>query len=299
MSVGRPVKQRNPGSGEKLLRALKLSGLAWGNTSNLKNHVLNNNRWSQCNLPKSSNTLVNDIKNGIPEDRLAKYAKFFDVDPVFFIDDNISPYSKEFECEVLQSKHKLATNASFPALEVDKMFCHVLHEQNDPDRNFKLYTLLSGIYRVSLKEMQSSAMVNGVIHVHSHNKSFFIADGYLKYADVEILINSIIFKWSTFLHIHYYTQNCSVVGYMIAQDPSCSPYSLLKEPLTLELFGLAGSMISTSVPDRFHGYAEKLNTPEAMSQTDYYLALCDKTAATNAVDASSHYAWLSNKDAAV
>jgi hypothetical protein len=287
MSIGRPKKNRNANTGEKLLHALKLSGLTWGNKTSLPNHVLNTKRWIQFELPKSTNTLVGDIKNGIPSDRLTKYSNFFDVDPMLFIDDDIQPYSKKFECEILQRKHKITTNVKFPVIDVDKMFCHVLHDQNDHDKNIKLYEAISGVYLIYLKELRSNIIAKSVVHVHSYNNSFIIADGYLKYLDIDILFNSILFKWSTFLHINYYTQNCSIVGYMIAQDPTCLPYSLYKDPLTLELYGLAGSITSPSVPDRFHGFAEKQKIPEHISQTDYYLELCNCVSTSPVMDASS------------
>jgi|GEM_PF-3185804 len=287
MSIGRPKKQRNPNTGEKLLHALKLSGLTWGNKTGLENHVLNTKRWLQFDLPKSANTLVGDIKNGIPRDRLAKYSNFFDVDPMIFIDEEIPPFSKEFECAILQNKYKITTNATFPSLGADKMFCHALHNQNSNGSILKLFGFISGVYLVYLKGTHSNLIVKCTVNIHGYDNSFIIAEGYLKYIDIDILFNCVLFKWATFLHINYYTQNYSILGYLIAQDPTCSPYSLYKDPLTLELYGISGSITSTSVPDRFHGFAEKQRVPENMSQTDFYLALSDTVSTSPPMDASS------------
>lgn len=287
MSIGRPKKQRNPQTGEKLLHALKLCGLTWGSKTTLPNHVLNTKRWLQFGLPKSSNTLVEDIKNGIPSDRLTRYSNFFDVDPMLFLDADTKSFSKEFECAILQNKNKLTTNISFPVLDADKMFCHALHDQNTAANTFRLFSFISGVYLVYLKELHSDIIAKCAVHIHGYDTSFIMADGYFNYFDIDILLNCTIFKWSTFLHINYYTQNNSLVGYMITQDPMCSLYSLYKQPLTLDLYGLAGSITSSSVPDRFHGFAEKQQTPEYMSQTDHYLELCNTVSTAPPLDASS------------
>lgn len=83
---------------------------------------------------------------------------------------------------------------------------------------------------------------------------------------------------------------------MIAQDPTCSASILYRKPMTFELFGIAGSFSSTTVPDRFHGYAEKQNVPENRTVEEYYQALCDQVAhATSPRQAAAEYADLANR----
>lgn len=287
MSLGRPKKQRNPRTGEKLLHALKLCGLTWGSRKTLPNHILNTQRWLQLGLPKSSNTLVVDITNGIPSDRLTRYATFFDVDPRLFIDEDTKTFSKEFECAILQNKRKLTMNTSFPVLDANKMFFHSLHDQNSPEKVFRLFESISGVYFAYLKELHSDIIAKCCIHVHGYEDSFIVADGFLKYLNIDISFSCMIFKWSTFLHINYYTHNLSVAGYMLTNDPACSLYSLHKKPFTLDLYGLAGSITSSSVPDRFHGFAEKQDIPENRSQAAYYLDLCDSVSRNPLLDASA------------
>lgn len=287
MTLGRPKKQRNPRTGEKLLHALKLCGLTWGSKKTLPNHILNTQRWLQFGLPKSPNTLVGDIKNGIPSDRLTRYSSFFGVDPTLFIDEDTKPCSKEFECSILKNKHKLTVGTSFPALDANLTFSHSLHEQNSCEKTFGLFNTISGVYLAHLKEVHSNVIAKCAINIHSYESSFIVADGYLKYFEVDIPFSCLIFKWSTFLHINYYTHNLSVAGYMLANDPASSLYSLHKKPLTLDLYGLAGSITSSSVPDRFHGYAEKQDVPGNIGPSAYYPELCDIVSKNPLLEASS------------
>lgn len=287
MAIGRPTKKRYFSSGEKLLDALKLSGLTWGNNTRLENHVLNNKRWLQFHLPKSANTLVEDIKHGIPQDRLVSYAKFFGVDPRYFVDDAVVPHSKEFECEILQQKYKLMDDLTFPVLETAKKFCDTFHEQNGKMKNSRLFSYLDGVYIVYLKEFRSDLVIKCAVRIYTHDGVFLLADGYLNYHDIDTFLYAVIFKWSTFLHINYYTKNCSVIGYMIAQDPTCSASSLYKTPLTLDVYGIAGSFSSPDIPDRFHGYAEKQRIPEDVRLLDFYHALCKEVSREPSLDKTS------------
>lgn len=284
MAIGRPTKKRYFSSGEKLLDALKLSGLTWGSNTMLENHISNNKRWLQLHLPKSSNTLVEDIKHGIPQDRLFGYAKFFGIDPRYFVDDTIPAHAKEFEYEILQKKYKLAENIPFPVLGEDKKFYSSFHEQNGKNKSAKLYNHIKGVYIVYLKEVANNSIVKCATKVYDVDNIFLLVSGFLKYYNVDTYVYGIIFKWSTFIHINYYTQDCAVVGYMIAQDPTCSASILYGKPMMLELFGLAGSFSSTSVPDRFHGYAEKQNIPAGKDIESAYRALCSQVARSSSAD---------------
>lgn len=287
MAIGRPTKKRYFSSGEKLLDALKLSGLTWGNNTQLETHISNNKRWLQLRLPKSTNTLVEDIKHGIPQDRLLPYAKFFGVDPRYFVDDTIELRSKEFECEILQKKYALTDSITFPFLEVDRNFCAAFYDQNGKNRNFKLYKYLEGVYISYVKGIEKNEITKCIVKIYIVDDTFLLIDGYLKYYGVDVFLCGVVFKWSTFIHINYYTKNCAVVGYIIAQDPTCSASILYRNPMTLELFGLAGSFASSIVPDRFHGYAEKQIVPKDMPLDAFYHALCDQVAQAPSAEGST------------
>lgn len=287
MAVGRPRKIRHPSSGQKLLHAMKLCGLTWGNRTDQKNHVLNTERWIQFDLPRSANTIVSDIREGIPQDRIVRYAKFFNVDPMLFSDDDIVMLSKDFESKVLQSRYQFSTNACFPVLEIDKFFCHKLYEKNDPDNVAKFFMLISGVYMFYINEVTTNEVCKCALSVNDQKQSFLLGDGYMKMFGLDILIKFVMFKWSTFLHINYYTQDGLVVGYMVAQDPCSSPYLQSRNPLKLELFGVSGSIVSTGIPDRFQGYAEKCEIPAGVGQANYYAALCDEIAASPTINSQS------------
>ncbi|NMC50529.1 MAG: hypothetical protein GYA47_14055 [Desulfovibrio sp.] len=276
MSLGRPHKKRVPGSGEKLLHALKLCGLSWDARRRTASHVLNFKRWRELGLPRSSNTIIEDIKNGIPRDRLVHYSKFFDVDPMIFANGDISPSSKEFEYEVLQSRRKISLDVSLPVLGIEKSFCNAYYEQNDFTKISKLYAILSGVHMLYLKELHSDIIYRSVINVYNNSGSHLFADGHLTYFNAAFSFKCLIYKWNTFLHVNYYSVDYSIIGYMIAQDPLCSPYISSSFPLSFKLYGISNSITSSAVPDIFLGLTEKYNIPLDMSQHAFYARVCEE-----------------------
>ncbi|MBI4958256.1 MAG: hypothetical protein HY915_02045 [Desulfovibrio sp.] len=181
MPFGRPQKNRLPGTGEKLQAALQIAGLTWSSASaSSNNHVLNNKRWTRCGLPRSINTLMNDIRSGIPTERLDSYSSFFSVSADMFINPGITPYSSEFSCEILKSKHKIYVVNTMPLHSEDPQFCHLLMQYNDESSINGLYEVLRGVYILYLREESDPTIFTAAIHVHSIDRNHLLASGYLK-----------------------------------------------------------------------------------------------------------------------
>ncbi|MDJ0931526.1 hypothetical protein [Breoghania sp.] len=73
--AGRPSLRRNAQAGKHLGPALKLMGKTWRRDAGNPNHVHHWRRWMDCGLPRSATTIDKDIREGIPDTRLAAYAR--------------------------------------------------------------------------------------------------------------------------------------------------------------------------------------------------------------------------------
>ena len=70
----------------------------------------------------------------------------------------------------------------------------------------------------------------------------------------------------------------------MACDPTTSLLSACRDPLQIPLFGLAGSIASPTVPDRFYGYAEKIVVPDCTTASGLYDKLCEQIKRTPYID---------------
>jgi hypothetical protein len=288
MGFGRPQKIRLSGTGEKLQAALQIVGLTWSSTNvSSTNHVLNNRRWKRCGLPRSINTLMNDIRSGIPAERLDAYSSFFSINADMLLNTGVSPYSSEFSCEILKCKHKIFSVNTMPLHSEDPHFCHLLTQYNDESFLNTLYAALRGLYVLYLREESDQTIFMAAIHVHSTDKNHILGTGYLKLHGIDINLRCRIFRWASFLHINYLSEDYHVLGYMMACDPTASMASARREPLNLPLFGLAGSVSSLRIPDRFHGYAEKIPIPDGELSSSAYTSLCEQIHSNPYIDSQN------------
>jgi len=276
MKIGRPPKNRISGTGEKLFHALKLCGLSWGTRINSPNHVLNNERWLHLELPRSTKTLMQDIRDGISEDRLVKYLTFFDVDANYFIDSHVNCCSEEFKNAILNSRKIFAQNASFHFSGDDALVNSELYKQNNSDAIENLFGVMSGIYLVYLKDISLDIVLKVAMFISKKEKFHLRAILKSKIFDIDLNAEAMIFKCGTFLHMNYYTQCCYIVGYMVMQDPTCVPYLLYHKPLTFDLYGISSGIVSTAVPNRFYGFAEKQFVPVGRGSVEHYLHFCQE-----------------------
>ena len=276
MKMGRPVKLRVQGSGEKLFHALKLCGVTWGTRIDSETHIYKIQRWAHLGLPRSFNSIQNDIRDGIPEDRIVKYAKFFNVDPDLFLSREVDATSKEFESCILSSRYNTLYNISFPPLDSDKEFSHAFYIQNNPEANKELFLCLGGVYRFYLREVKNPDIYSGVLYIHSCNPCAMIAKAFIKYHETDTRLNLFIFKMSTFLHINYYAQKMPLMGYCVGASPLLNPIRSSCQSITFNLLGISGGFVSPSVPDLFGVHAIKEIVPAFQDQAQLYAEISNE-----------------------
>lgn len=287
MERGRPKKVRLPGSGAKLHAALQLAGLSWGKNSVQANHVCHNCRWQECNLPRSTNTILEDIHAGIPVDRLNDYASFFNVSPRLFSEIDIVEFSSEFSCEILKNKYIVHSSIVENFHISDPIYHYAVSSNNDPSYVNRLYGKLNGVFDLYVKQAQHEYVQRCVIYVDTMEKACLRFSGKMWYDSIALTLTGAILRWSSFLHISYYTADCHVLGYMLTPDPLQTLLIEGRDPLCLDLFGLAGSLTSPLVPDRYYGFARQRPRQETENLLSDYEQACRELAEQPIISAAA------------
>jgi len=274
MSQGRPRSIRIEGSGSKLYLALKLSGLSWGAKTG-REHISQSRRWAECSLPKSANTVIEDIRAGIPLERINSYARYFQVSPELFLDDKVSQLSPDFSCEILKGrfcqKHSNRLDSRFDDFALLSHICG----QNQEKELFDLHRMVSGVYLLSMQSSPRGMIRQGVIMIGSpcgcslSSSSSVVVDG------VEVGFEGRLFRWHNFLHMHYHSQDHQVLGYMITPDPMHSVLIRQRKPFHMRFHALAGSLGLSLEPDRTRIVAMRQETAHGGDLAADYRALCD------------------------
>lgn len=275
MPQGRPKAVRLRGTGEKLHRALKLSGLTWGARRGPQ-HILQNARWEACGLPRSINTVIEDIRSGMPIGRLERYAVFFQVSTDLFLNEAASPHDPEFSCEILKTRH-LAQALPPPLSELrGALTGDFPGEQEASDCGCGLSRLLTGAYRLFYKNDVAQLVCNGAALVVGPGREGMDVAAVMVFEDVAIELSGSVFRWHNHLHVRYQSLDRQVLGYLMAPDPMQSIVIRQRQPFHLHLYGLAGSLALSLEPDRFEVVAVRQDRATGQEAGETYAALCDR-----------------------
>ncbi len=283
MAQGRPKTIRVDGTGEKLYMALKLSGLSWGAHIG-PNHIAGNGRWLECGLPRSVNTVIEDIRSGIPVNRLGSYAAFFHVPPRLFVDTGIRACDAAFSCEILKNKGRVANSVSMDESLQDSRILRCIVEQNSVAENYPLFQLLFGVYRIYYRRLGTDTVFQGAARTERQTNTGILTAGTLVVAGIPVEISGTIFRWNKSIHLQYLSDDYQVLGTMMAPDPTQSVLLRRRDPFCLKFQGLAGSLEATPEPDRFEVCAVKQPVPEGRGLTEFYEELRDRALDNGAIE---------------
>lgn len=239
MTPGRPRKNRVPGSGEKLRRALEILGWSWGKNSAAAGHVLQNARWEQCGLPKSVNTILDDIKLGLPVDRLAGYASFLNLPAELMQREDIGACSPAFLESVFSAREE-ATALHLPLFSAyDRKFCQRFYADNDLNYMEALFARLQGVHVVHITHPPSTEIRVGCVLVHAAEAHHLCASVLMRLRGVDVPHEAVIFRWGNNLHISFYSRDLFIFGRMLAEDPLRSFAASHRKPFRLHLSGIS------------------------------------------------------------
>lgn len=242
MTPGRPKKTRLPGTGDKLRRALELFGLSWGKNIAAENHVLQSRRWARCRLPRSVNTIAEDLKRNVPEDRLAGYAAFLHLPINLLKDPDVTAGSDAFTQAVIRAR-EITKPLSLPLFtSFSQAFCKKFYHNNQPEYITTLFERIRGIYSVQSLLSTSHEIYNGGAIVHSMHETVIRATIFQVMYGTEIEFDAILFCWGSNIHISYYSMDMFIFGRLIASDPMRQCTLARRNPFSINLRGVSDTL---------------------------------------------------------
>jgi hypothetical protein len=248
MPQGRPRSLRFAGTGEKLYMALKLSGLSWG-TRGEAEQFTRSRRWLDCGLPRSINTVLEDIRSGMAAERLDRYAGYFKVAAQVFLDTSVGAYSPDFSCQILKGRHDSRAVSPFE-LGRGAVSLELLNRQNDARYLNDLQGVLGGLYDMIVRTEPAASWLLGAAIIGDAAEDGLQAVGVLALPDAHVDFVGRIFRWHNYLHVHYASTDNQLLGYMMTPDPLQSIVVRHRRPFFMKLAALAGNLVPAAQPDR-------------------------------------------------
>ena len=247
MPQGRPRSLRFAGTGEKLYMALKLSGLSWG-TRGEAEQFTRSRRWLDCGLPRSINTVLEDIRAGMAAERLDRYAGYFKVAAQVFLDTSVGAYSPDFFCQILKGRHDSRAVSPFE-LGRGAVSLELLNRQNDVRYLNDLQGVLGGLYDMIVRTEPADGTLQTV--------------GVLAVPDAPVDFHGRVFRWHNYLHVHYASADNQLLGYMMTPDPLHSVLVRHRRPFFMKLHALSGNLVPAAQPDLSIIYVLRRGEPPA------------------------------------
>ncbi|HML54849.1 MAG TPA: hypothetical protein PKC79_12200 [Solidesulfovibrio magneticus] len=252
---------RLKGTGDKLYMALKLLGLSWSTRVEAE-RLTSDGRWRQCRLPRSVNTVLEDIRCGMAVERLERYAQFFKVSAGLFLDEAIGAYAPEFSCQILKSRHDARVVSPFD-FGRGVASLELLNRQNDAVNLNNLLGLLGGCYDLAVRTAPSDVWLFGAAVIGEPADDALQTVGVLAVPDAPVDFHGRVFRWHNYLHVHYASTDNQLIGYMMTHDPLQSVLVRHRRPFFMRLNALAGNLVPAAQPDISIIYALRRSEPAA------------------------------------
>jgi hypothetical protein len=263
VNTGRPRKNRVPGSGDKLRRALEILGMTWGKNNATTNHVLRNDRWARCNLPKSVNTIREDMKLGLPADRMAGYASFLNIPMELLRDAGVTCGETAF-VQAVSAAREASTALNLPLFtSYNDNFCRQYYAHNQRDYIASLFDLMRGLYTFQTVWPPSDEIHNGCALLHAAEDHFLRATIFMFLHATDIVYEAVLFRWGNNLHISYYSLDMYVLGRLLTMDPLRDFAVSHRKPFYLDFSGVSDAITGPKTFSIIHCRAEQIDrTPE-------------------------------------
>lgn len=242
MTTGRPKKTRVPGSGDKLRRGFEVLGRTWGKNKTAASHVFQDERWSRCGLPKSINTVQEDIRRGIPLDRLAGYAAFLNITSDMLRDATVSSHAAQFNEAIFAAREAAAS----PDLQLWKYYAEPFRSHFQEFNNSmyvqSLFRILHGVYHMETFFPPAREIHQADVFVHTAERHALRAECRQPFQGEDIRYDMLIYRWGSNLHIAYHSQDMRMLGRLMTEDP-LRHYALAhRRPFYLDLVGVGDAL---------------------------------------------------------
>lgn len=236
-------------------------GLSWGKNLTAENHVLRSPRWIRCRLPRSVNTIAEDMKLDLPADRLTSYAAFLNI-PVDMLQDAAVTAGSDVFGKALSKAREMTEAINLPLFSAfSQDFCKQYYHNNHQEYITPLFKQLYGLYSLHVYLPPYQEIHNGCAIVHLNQDNVLSARAFLCMMETDIQFDAIIFRWSNNIHISYYSTDMFIFGRLLAEDPSRQFAISRRKPFSLSLCGVSDTITGPQT----HGFvfvrAERMDLP--------------------------------------
>lgn len=257
---GRPSLQRHAVAGGNLRIALKVLGKTWRRDLNNPSHVLNWEKWTEGDLPRSPTTIDRDIREGIPENRLSGYAQCLGVLP-----ETLASPNTDMVKVLSEQGAPLETGPPSLVLGYRNSFPDRYLEHNRESYISDLFALMKGVYRVYYVLHGVEPVHRCTIWIHGTEAYRLLLRGRFTMFGKENLFNANMFRWHNNLHTHFLSENGLEFGYFMSVDPLRHNLVMRRDPFWLKGHGLTDRGLADNAPISFIFRMEKLTPPQGMS----------------------------------
>lgn len=269
--VGRPYMRRNKTAGQNLRTALKILGKTWRKNVAHPSHVRNWHNWSECNLPTSATTIDGDMRNGVPEKRITRYALCLGVDPEVLCSPG-ADWVKLLHGEAMGPSRQIVYMAPGFA---EKYALQGL-EYNRPSYIKELFSLMGGVYRMNYLISGVELIHHCILWVHSIETHRMLIRGHFIMFGMENHFEGSMFRWHNNLHAHYLCENGTELGYILTADPLRHNIIRQRNPFWLRGTGITDRGLADNQPVSFTFHKQQLPVPENMTEEEFWQYECKK-----------------------
>ncbi len=263
--------QRNNIAGKNLRTALKLLGKTWRRNVDNPNHIFNWSNWFSCKLPASATTIDNDIRNGIPENRIARYALCLGV-TIEDLCSSKADWSNLLSGEAAGTSKQVSY---MPPGYGDKYALQGI-DYNRPSYIMDLFSLMGGVYRMNYLISGVELINRCTLWVYGTERHRLLMRGHFVMFGMENFLEAGIFRWHNNLHTHYLCENGTELGYTLTVDPLRHNIVRQRKPFWLRGTGITDRGLADNLPVAFTFHKELLPVPELMTQEKLWLQECEK-----------------------
>ena len=277
-SAGRPTFERNYSAGHNLRIALKLLGKTWRKDVDSPNHVHNWSTWTDCGLPRSSNTIDKDIREGVPEKRITAYALCLGLTPEDLCSNKIDMTRQLSTLKVRGQEQPLFLPSGYTERHFDNWL-----EFNRPTYIQRMFTLMGGVYRMHYILQGIDEVYQCALWIYGAETHRMLMRGMFIMFDNENIFEANIFRWHNNLHTHFLCENCLELGYTMTIDPLRHNIVNQRSPFWLRGTGMTDRGLSNNYPITFVFREEQIPCPEGMSEEEHWQRECKAIRQRNSI----------------
>jgi len=238
--------------------------------------VLGCHRWWQCRLPKSVNTIAEDMRLDLPADRLASYAAFLNIPIELLQAEDLMDGSEAFTKAIFQAR-EVSDALNLPLFGAfSENFCQQYYRNNPTSYIKSLYKLVYGIYELQVYLPPSPEIWRGCIMVHDCQEHLLRASVFMVMLDTEIHYDAILYRWGNNLHISYYSLDMFIYGRLLGVDPLRHFAISQHRPFSLNLTGVSDLIVGPQSYGIVQTRVEQTEQPEAKVLPERWLLACHK-----------------------